>query len=161
MGRTGSRAAALAALLLLLGDAGCGPAPRSPLDQALTAAIQRYNEALPGAYARADAGALATVATPDEMQRVQDLIGFLAQGKMIMEARQESVALVGHAREEGPDRASAEVSEVWWYRHVVPATGEVKQAPRRVRYANRYLLARVEGRWVVDRLVETGFEEVR
>jgi hypothetical protein len=153
-------AAALAALLLALA-AGCGPAPRSPLDQAVAAAIQRYNEVLPGAYARADAGALAPVATPGEMQRVEDLIGFLAQGRMIMDARQESFELRGHAREEGSERASAEVTEVWWYRHVVPATGEVKQAPRRVRYANRYLLVRVEGRWLVDRLVETGFEDLR
>lgn len=156
---TGDVAAALAAILLAAA-AGCGPAARSPLDQAVTAAVQRYNEALPRAYARADAGALDTVATPDEVQRVHDQIGFLAQGKMIMEARQESFALKGHAREEGPDRASVEVTEVWWYRHVVPGTGEVKQAARRVRYTNRYLLVRLDGQWRVDRLVETGFEEL-
>ncbi len=157
---TDSLAAALAAALLSAA-AGCGPAPRSPLDQALIAAVQRYNEVLPAAYARANAGALGAVATPGEQQRVEDLIGFLAQGRSIMDARQESFALRGHAREEGPDRASLEVTEVWWYRHVVPATGEVKQAPRRVRYGNRYELVRVEGRWLVDRLVETGFEELR
>ena len=158
--RTGDLAAALAALLLSIA-AACGPAARSPLDQAVTAAVQRYNEALVGAYARADAGALALVATPGEQQRVEDLIGFLSQGRMVLDARQESFELRGGAREERPDRASADVSEVWWYRHVVPATGEVKQAPRRVRYVNRYNLVRVDGRWLVDRLQETGFEELR
>lgn len=152
-------AAAAAALLLVA--AGCGLPARSPLDQAVIAAVQRYNEALPGAYSHGDAGALGAVATPAEAQRVQDLIGFLAQGRMILDARQERFELRGHAREEGPDRASAEVTEVWWYRHVVPATGEVRQAPRRVRYGNRYLLVRADGRWLVDRLVETGFEELR
>lgn len=158
--RISDPAAALAAILLSLAPA-CGPSARSPLDQAVIAAVQRYNEALPGAYARGDAGALGAVATPDEQQRVEDQIGFLAQGRMIMEARQESFALREHAREEGPDRASAEVTEVWWYRHVVPGTGEVRQAARRVRYANRYHLLRADGRWLVDRLVETGFEELR
>ena len=153
--------ATVAALLLSLAAGGCGPPSRTPLDQAVAAAVQRYNEALPRAYARADAGALQDVASPDEVQRVHDLIGFLAQGKMIMEARQESFALRGQAREEGPARASVEATEVWWYRHVVPATGEVRQAPRRVRYANRYHLVQLDGRWRVDRLVETGFEELR
>jgi hypothetical protein len=147
-------AAAAAAVL------GCRPAPRSPAEQEIVAAIQRYNEALPQAYARADPGLLATVATPDEARRVDDLIGFLAQGKMVMDARQEQ-AETRRVRLEGPDRATAEVTEIWWYRHWVPSTGEVKQAPRRVRYENRYQLVRVQGRWLVDRLVETGYAELK
>jgi hypothetical protein len=42
----------------------------------------------------------------------------------------------------------------------VPETGEVKQAPRRVRYQNRYHCVRADGRWRVDRLEETGYEEL-
>ena len=48
-------------------------------------------------------------------------------------------------------------TEEWWYRHVVPAPSEVRQAPRRVRYRNRYSLVRVQERWLVDRLEEIGF----
>jgi len=154
---TGSGATrALAGLLVAL---GCGPPAESVADYEVKIAVRRYNEALPLAYARADARLLAEAATPDEMRRVEDLNSFLAQGKIVMDARQESfeASPVVH---ESPTRATVEATEVWWYRHWVPETGEVRQAPRRVRYKNRYHCVQADGRWLVDRLEETGFEDL-
>lgn len=150
------RLLALGGLLLTL---GCGPRAESVADYEVKIAVRRYNEFLPQAYARADAGLLSETATPDEMRRVEDLIGFLAQGKMVMDARQETfeASPVAH---ESPTRATVEATEIWWYRHWVPETGEVKQAPRRVRYKNRYHCVRADGRWLVERLEETGFEDL-
>lgn len=131
----------------------------SVADFEVIAAVKRYNQVLPQAYARASAGLLTETATADEMRRVSDLIGFLAQGRMVMDARQEAFEAVKVVRE-ATERAALEATEVWWYRHWVPATSEVRQAPRRVRYRNRYHCLRVEGRWLVDRLEELGFEDL-
>lgn len=147
---------ALAGLVLA---AACGPPAESVADYEVKIAVRRYNEALPTAYARADSGLLAETATPDEMRRVEDIIGFLAQGRMVMDARQEALE-AGRVTHESEAAATVEATEIWWYRHFVPGTGEVRQAPRRVRYENRYHLRRVDGRWLVDRLEETGFEEL-
>lgn len=149
----------LLALAVVLLAPGCGPRAESVADYEVKIAVRRYNEALPAAYGRADAGRLAETATPDEMQRVEDLIGFLAQGKMVMDARQEAFEAVRVARE-SETAATVEATEIWWYRHWVPETGEVKQPPRRVRYKNRYHCRRADGRWLVDRLEETGFEQL-
>ena len=150
------RLLALAGLLLAL---GCGPRAESVADYEVKIAVRRYNEVLPVAYSRADAGLLAETATPDEVRRVEDLIGFLAQGRMVMDARQEAFE-AGRVVHESEARATVEATEIWWYRHWVPETGEVKQAPRRVRYQNRYHCVRADGRWRVDRLEETGYEEL-
>lgn len=139
--------------------AGFSLRSRSAPDYELAVAVKRYNLALPQAYARCDSGLLAEAATPDEMQRVEDVISFLAQGKMVMEARQESCEL-GAVTKDARGKASIEATEIWWYRHVVPATGEVRQAPRRVRYDNRYHCLFADGHWLVDRLEELGFENL-
>ncbi len=145
---------ALGGLLLAL---GCGPRVESVADYEVKIAVRRYNEALPIAYARADAGLLTQAATPDEMRRVEDLIGFLAQGRMVMDARQEAFE-AGRVAHESETSATVEATEIWWYRHWVPQTGEVRQGPRRVRYRNRYHCLRAGSHWRVDRLEETGFE---
>ena len=150
------RLLALGGLLLAL---GCGPRAESVADYEVKIAVRRYNEALPRAYARADAEFLAETATPDEVRRVEDLIGFLAQGRMVMDARQEAFE-AGRVVHESDSVATVEATEIWWYRHWVPETGEVKQAPRRVRYKNHYHCRRADGRWRVDRLEETGYEEL-
>jgi hypothetical protein len=149
-----ARAAALAAIIV-----GCSERRESPEAFEVKAAVRRYNEALPQAYARQSAGLLAGAATGDEMQRLDDIVNFLAQGKRVMDARQESFE-AGQVAFPAEGRAEVEAEEVWWYRHWVPSTGEVKQAPRRVRYKNLYRLVRVEGRWLVDRLEERGYKQL-
>lgn len=151
------RSAAAAVLLAVL--AGCGGGRRSVADHEVLAAVKRYNQALPAAYARGSAGPLQESATPAEIQRVDDIIGFLAQGRMVMDARQESFE-AGPVKHEGAEVASVETTEVWWYRHVVAQTGEVKQAPRRVRYRNLFRCRKVGTRWLVDRLEERGFTQL-
>lgn len=146
-------AAAMAAAL------GCRLSPRSPTQQEVVAAVHRYNDGLQQAYARSDANVLGSVATADEVRRVDDLIGFLGQGGIRMEARQERIELAGvHV---DADAAAVDVTQVWWYRHRVRSTGEVTQPPKRVRYRTRYELVRLGGQWLVDRLRETGYEELR
>lgn len=140
--------------------AGCGGGRLSVADYEVVVAVKRYNQALPVAYAKGNAGHLAGTATPDEMQRVDDLIAFLAQGHYVMDARQETFQ-AGPVLHDGPDKASLEATEIWWYRHWSPSTGEIKQAPRRVRYKNRYYCMKSEGRWLVDRLEELGFERLQ
>ncbi len=154
-----ARIRSLAVTVLTLAGA-CSVPPQSAADFEVVAGVRRYNEALARAYANASSGVLVGAATPDELQRVDDLIGFLAQGKMVMDARQERFE-AGRVQRDGPDRATVDATEVWWYRHWIPATGEVKQAPKRVRYRNRYQLVRADGRWLVDRLRETGYEELK
>ncbi len=149
----------MAGLALLAGLAACSARKESPEQYEVVAAVRRYNEALPRAYAQAASGVLAAAATNDEIQRVDDLIRFLAQGRMVMDARQESFE-AGPVSFPEAGKAQLEATEVWWYRHWKPETGEVKQPPRRVRYTNRYQLVRVGDRWLVDRLVETGWQEI-
>jgi len=144
-------------LLLLLATA-CGEG-ESIAEHEVAVAVRRYNQALTMAYARAAPELLDGRATRAEMQRVADTIGFLAQGGRVMDARQETFQQ-GEVRFAGDDRATIEAAETWWYRHRVPNTDDIRQAPRRVRYETRYHLTRVEGRWVVDRLEETGFEDI-
>ncbi|MBW2734626.1 MAG: hypothetical protein JRH20_19735 [Deltaproteobacteria bacterium] len=149
--------------LLVGGLLGCARDKESVEDYRVTLAVKRYNEALPRAYARGSAGFLANVATPAEMGRVDDIIGFLVQGKRVMDARQESFAAQAvrrSLRHDGKTSATLVATEVWWYRHWIPSTKEVKQAPRRVRYRNRYHCVKVKGKWRVDRLVEMGFEKL-
>lgn len=146
-------------VLTLIHAAGCAAATESVGDYDLKTAVQRYNETLVAAYALGGAGPLSESASPNELQRIDDIIGFLAQGGMVMDARQESfeaqkVSIAGNGR------ATMESSEVWWYRHWNPITGEVRQAPRRVRYQMRYTLVKNEGRWLVDRLDETGYKDL-
>jgi len=148
-------AAALAAAHL-----ACASRRESPEAFEVTAAVRRYNEALPQAYARREPSLVAASATGDEMRRLDDIVNFLAQGERVMDARQETFQ-AGKVTFPATDRAELEAEEVWWYRHWVPSTGEVKQAPRRVRYKNLYRLARVEGRWLVDRLEERGYQELQ
>lgn len=138
---------------------GCGGARQSVADHEVLAAVKRYNQALPAAYARGSTDLLQESATPAEIQRVDDVIGFLMQGRMVMDARLESFE-AGPVTQEGAESASVETTEVWWYRHVMPETGEVKQAPRRVRYLNLFRCRKVDGRWLVDRLEERGFEQL-
>lgn len=147
-------AAATAALL------ACSAGRESPEAFEATAAVRRYNEALPQVYARRAPALLAGSATADEMQRLDDIVNFLAQGSRVMDARQETFQ-AGKVAFSAPDRAEVEAEEVWWYRHWVPSTGEVKQAPRRVRYKNLYRLMRIDGRWLVDRLEERGYQELQ
>ncbi len=148
------------AALCLAAAGGCARRAESAADHAVVAAARRYNEALPQAYARGSAALLGEAATPDEMVRVDDLISFLTQGKLVMDARQESFR-PGSVHHLDAKRAELDAEEVWWYRHWNPATGEVKQPGRRVRYRNRYSLLLVGKTWLVDRLKELGYEQLK
>jgi len=152
-----SRTTALLGLATLV---ACASGRESPEAFQAVTTIRRYNQALPRAYAQAKAGLLAGTATGNELQRVDDVIMFLAQGKMVMDARQESFR-AGPATFPEAGRALVECEEIWWYRHWIPSTGEVKQAPRRVRYRNLYKLAKVDGAWLVDRLEEKAYEQLQ
>lgn len=143
----------------MLGLMACGRAGESVRDHEVKTAVWRYNQQLPQAYRRGSAALLEAAATIDEARRVEDVIGFLGQGRMVMDARQEQLE-AEPPRFTGEDRAELVTTEVWWYRHHRPDTGEVVQAPRRVQYRNRYKLLRIEGRWLVDRLEELGFEDL-
>ena len=103
---------------------GCGRNPQPVADYEVLVAVKRYNQALPTAYVRGSAGHLEGTATLAEKQRVDDIISFLAQGRMVMDARQETFE-AGPVRNEGKGRASVDATEVWWYRHWNPATGEI------------------------------------
>ncbi|MBI5527436.1 MAG: hypothetical protein HY897_13970 [Deltaproteobacteria bacterium] len=153
-----ARAQRLAPVFLAL-VAACSTAAESVSDYEVTVGVKRYNEALATAYARESAEPLAGAATAAEMQRVDDIVNFLGQGGMTMDARQESFD-AQKVSVSADGRATLNSDEVWWYRHWNPATGEVKQAPRRVRYQMHYTLVKDAGRWLVDRLEETGYKEL-
>ena len=90
--RTPSRQRLNAGLTFTLVGAAlaCSPRAESVRDYEAKIAVRRYNELLPAAFAKGSVGALAGAATPDEMRRVSDIIAFLGQGGMVMDARQES-----------------------------------------------------------------------
>ena len=78
---------------------------------------------------------------------------------MVMEMRQES-SIFESVRILSEGRAEAIVTEDWWYRHWQPTTGITKQAPRRVRYKNKYTLIKTDNRWLIDKLKEMDYKEL-
>ena len=117
----------------------------------LAAVVKEYNLLLPRAYS-ARSARLVTCATPNELERLSDLIAGLAQKGLVLDTRQESLDLGLIKIFETNTLADVETTEVWWYRQVDAKSGEEAQASRRVRYTLRYKMAQLQGRWLVDRI---------
>ncbi len=140
---------AVAAVLALLGAAGCQRASDPPEVQAARAAVARYNDRLPAVFRARDQSLLGDAATEAESDRVGAIVAGLASRGEVMIARLEDTRLVS-ARAESPTQATIETVETWRYEHRAASAPERAVRAQERTYEMTYAVGLHDGAWKVE-----------
>lgn len=141
------RPEALLALSLICGlVAGCTRFS----DEDAVGLVRAYDRRLVEAYATNDPRQVGEVAGPEEARKILGLVGVKADMGLALHARLDELTVEGVERP--GDTIVVRTIERWTYEDRSTATGARVGEPSSDRYAMRYHLARVGGRWVVARV---------
>lgn len=139
---TPGRPAALAALFL--GVAACGGLS----DEKAVRLVEAYNRRLIEAYRSSDHQIAIPVTSPRELRKLAGLIGVKYDQGIALDAELLDFKVLGVERREGA--VMVRTDERWHYLDRRIGTGEQVGQDSTDHYVMRYLVRKVEGRWVVD-----------
>lgn len=121
---------------------------------ALKIVIAKYNNALVEAYKDQSFEPLKAVAAADEVNKVDTIVSSYLQANQIMEADLRKVDFKD-IKIEG-DKATVKTSEDWSYRWVNYKTRQEIEPLRNVHYEMLYHMTKKDGKWLVEKVEETG-----
>lgn len=143
------RGAALGAAWLAglgLWSAGCAGLS----DEQAVAVVREYNQRLIEAYRASDVQVLRSVVGAGELKKVGGLIGVKADADLSLDSRLLFFEPREVSRREGEVVVVTE--ERWYYRDRRIGTGEQVGPDSTDDYSMRYVLQRIDGRWLVSRV---------
>ncbi len=140
---------ALASAALLLALSACH---RKDDRAAAERLIRAYDRAVIEAHLTGSFGELEKVASKDELERVQVLVGGLRAQKQLLVASLETLSVESASFDAASSAGDALATERWTYQRTDAATREPVGEPSAREYTLRYELVLRGSDWVVDRV---------
>ncbi|MDH3976244.1 MAG: hypothetical protein OEV42_18415 [Deltaproteobacteria bacterium] len=136
-------------LLFFLFMASCSDRS-SPEERQIRQVIKWYNEALVRVYQELDVQSLDGLTTGQEIGRVRMIVWKFKAEKKYMESEQKELVFKSISMT-GPESADVETAEKWKFRHLRAKTDAVLQPWKDEDYTMYYRMAKMEGKWVVEK----------
>jgi hypothetical protein len=135
--------AVVPSLLALAGCHGLG-------DARATRLVRAYNDKVIEAFRTGDARLVEGVAGPKEAKKLTGLIGVKLDQGLTLDAQLLELRVL--KMERADDAVLVETAEEWYYRERRIGSGEQIGQDSRDHYRMRYVLRRLDQRWVVDEI---------